>query len=72
MTEHSHDLRLELPAEPVWLDADPVRLAQVIGNLLSNAARFTSDGGTILLTGVPDAAAGRIAISLCRNAARAN
>lgn len=42
-----HELRLLLPDEPIELDADPVRLAQVIGNLLSNAAKYTPEGGCI-------------------------
>jgi len=34
-------------SEPIWIDADPVRLAQVIANLLNNAAKYTDDGGQI-------------------------
>jgi PAS domain S-box-containing protein len=37
------------PDEDVWLEADPVRLAQCIGNLLHNAAKFTPKGGRITL-----------------------
>jgi PAS domain S-box-containing protein len=36
-----HRLTLYLPAQPVMLDADPVRLAQVFANLLNNAAKYT-------------------------------
>jgi signal transduction histidine kinase len=36
-----HRLSVELGGEPVWVDGDPVRLAQVISNLLNNAARYT-------------------------------
>jgi PAS domain S-box-containing protein len=45
-----HALALELPDEPVVLDADPVRLAQVLSNLLNNAAKYTDPGGHIRLT----------------------
>jgi len=34
-----HAVDLALPSTPVWLDADPTRLAQVVGNLLNNAAK---------------------------------
>lgn len=45
-----HQLALSLPAEPMMLNADPVRLAQIIGNLLNNAAKYTKPGGQIWLT----------------------
>ena len=43
-------LTVALPAEPVYVDGDLTRLAQVIGNLLHNAARYTQEGGSIALT----------------------
>jgi signal transduction histidine kinase len=42
-----HQLTLALPPEPVVLHADPVRLAQVFSNLLTNAAKYTDPGGRI-------------------------
>lgn len=44
-----HRLTVELPAEPLMVDADPHRLAQVITNLLNNAARYTPAAGNIEL-----------------------
>jgi signal transduction histidine kinase/ActR/RegA family two-component response regulator len=43
-------LALSLPPEPITLEADPVRLGQVIANLLNNAAKYTAAGGQIWLT----------------------
>src|SRR5262249_39356102 len=42
-----HELAVVLPDEPVHLDADPLRLAQVFSNLLNNAAKYTNKGGQI-------------------------
>jgi len=49
-----HRLELSLPAEPIVLDADPVRLAQVFGNLINNAAKYSERGGTISVTAEVD------------------
>ncbi len=47
----SHQFTVNLPSEPVILDADPLRLSQVISNLLTNAAKYTDAGGHITLAG---------------------
>ncbi|MET0283700.1 MAG: ATP-binding protein [Polyangiales bacterium] len=45
-----HTLRVALPSEPLWLDADLTRLAQVLGNLLNNASKYTPAGGNLELS----------------------
>jgi PAS domain S-box-containing protein len=44
-------LTVTLPPQPVYLDADPVRLAQVFSNLLNNASKYSEPGGHVRLTG---------------------
>jgi signal transduction histidine kinase/CheY-like chemotaxis protein len=44
---HRHQLQVQMPAQPVELYADHVRLSQLFGNLLTNAVKYTPDGGRI-------------------------
>jgi CheY-like chemotaxis protein/anti-sigma regulatory factor (Ser/Thr protein kinase) len=47
--ERHHTLQLLLPEEEIWLNGDPVRLAQIFVNLLTNSAKYTDPGGIIVL-----------------------
>jgi CheY-like chemotaxis protein len=51
--EAEHKLELDLPQEPLWVEGDPVRLAQCFTNILNNAARYTAPGGRIWVRAVP-------------------
>jgi PAS domain S-box-containing protein len=51
------ELDLAMPDTPVWLDADPTRLVQVISNVLHNAVKFTDAGGRVEISASVEAAA---------------
>jgi PAS domain S-box-containing protein len=48
-------LKLQLPDEPLWVRGDPTRLAQIVGNVLHNASKFTDPGGSVTVRATPDA-----------------
>ena len=49
-----HQLAVVLPPHPLWINGDRTRLAQVVTNLLNNAAKYMSEGGQIWLTARQD------------------
>jgi signal transduction histidine kinase len=57
-----HSLDVRLPDMPVYLHADPTRMAQVFGNLLDNAAKYTPAGGHITVTAAVDG--GRVVVTV--------
>ena len=48
--QRRHRLTVSLPPQPVWLEADATRMEQVLVNLLTNAAKYTDEGGGIWLS----------------------
>ncbi|MGJ7916262.1 ATP-binding protein [Massilia sp. LXY-6] len=51
---HGHELQIDLPDRPVFLNGDATRLAQILSNLLNNAAKYTNRGGRVSLKATVD------------------
>ena len=62
MEKGGHAFSLELPPAPLPVNADAARIAQVIGNLLTNAAKYTAHGGKIRLTVERDGGAAVVSV----------
>lgn len=62
---HKHQLAVQVPPQPIQLDVDPARMEQVLTNLLTNAAKYTPDGGQITIRA--EAAAGAAIFSVRDN-----
>jgi signal transduction histidine kinase/ActR/RegA family two-component response regulator len=58
----NHQLAVSLPGAPVWVTGDRTRVAQIIGNLLQNAAKYTDPGGSIEVRVKADASYGVIRV----------
>ena len=61
--EKNHAITITMPEEPIWIEADITRMAQVLSNLLNNSAKYTHSGGKIDLAITSDKQQVSIAIS---------
>ncbi len=53
ITSHRHSLKLDISPEPMPVNVDPARIEQALSNLLTNAAKYTPDGGNICICARP-------------------
>jgi CheY-like chemotaxis protein/two-component sensor histidine kinase len=58
-----HELEVRLPKQPLPLDVDPTRFSQVFANLINNAAKYTPNGGRILVAAEAGGAVLRVRVS---------
>ena len=50
LSRQRHELIVSVDPQPLFIDGDPTRLTQVVGNILGNAVKYTDAGGRIVLT----------------------
>lgn len=60
---HQHELTINISSEPMIVQGDPIRLSQVISNLLSNAIRYTPNGGKINIALVREGAKAMLSVT---------
>ena len=58
-----HELVVNMPATPILLEADPLRLEQILTNLLNNAAKFTPNAGCIRITATRNGDIAKVSVS---------
>jgi signal transduction histidine kinase len=63
--QHGHELNVSVPPEPIVVDADLTRLAQVFSNLLNNAAKYSDPGGRIWLSIVREGSDAVVSVKDC-------
>ena len=63
LEQRSHNLRISVPRRGLLLEADDVRLAQVVANLLTNALTYTAEGGIVRAEVVFEEGAGVLILS---------
>jgi two-component system CheB/CheR fusion protein len=59
------ELEVRIPVGPIWMSVDRTRIAQVVGNLLNNAAKFTTPPGKVTVTVAVDEALRQATASVC-------
>jgi signal transduction histidine kinase len=47
ISSRHHTVTVDMPGQTIWVNADPIRLEQIIVNLINNAAKYTPDGGKL-------------------------
>ncbi len=62
--ENAQTVILDLPEDSIWVSGDPTRLAQIVGNLLQNATKFTEAGGTIRVRARCEPEANQVVLSV--------